>query len=187
MIDIPILLLVFNRPEKTSKVFEAICQFKPTKLYVAADGPRPSKESDIQLCEQTRNIFNAISWPCKLQTLYHDKNLGCGRSGSTAISWFFENETQGVIFEDDCLPSVDFLPYCSQLLERYHDNNEIGIISGNAFAPSIRRSQFSYDFTIYTHIWGWATWKRTWELFDIDIAKNRYDDVYNAILKVFDT
>lgn len=105
----PILFLVFNRPDVTALVFNEIKKAKPKKLYVAADGARDIKE--LNKCNIVREIATNIDWDCELITLFREKNLGCKYAVSSAISWFFENEEQGIILEDDCLPSNDFLDF----------------------------------------------------------------------------
>ena len=105
----PILFMIFNRLDTTQKVFNAIRQAKPKQLFVAADGPREDKEGEKGKCEQARKIIEQVDWDCEVKTLFRDKNLGCKVAVSSAIDWFFENVEEGIILEDDCLPSTSFL------------------------------------------------------------------------------
>jgi len=57
----PILLIIFNRPETTIRVFEAIRQQKPKHFYVAADGPRPEQVDEIEKCRAAREIIQ-VDW-----------------------------------------------------------------------------------------------------------------------------
>ena len=75
----PVLFLVFNRPDTTAEVFEAIRQARPPRLYVAADGPRLDKK-EAALCERTRSLATAVDWPCDVKTLFREHNMGCGRA-----------------------------------------------------------------------------------------------------------
>src|SRR6185369_14502559 len=104
----PVLLVIFNRPKTTQLVFEAIRQAKPTRLYIAADGPRKNVESDIKNCAETRKIVEQVDWDCKVEILFRNENLNCGVGPSSAFTWFFEHEEEGIILEDDCLPSQSF-------------------------------------------------------------------------------
>ena len=106
-----VLFLVFNRPDTTRQVFEAIRQAKPPRLYVAADGPREGKLGEVERVKEVRTIATAVDWPCEVKTLFRDKNLGCKKGVSSAITWFFEQEKQGIILEDDCLPHLDFFSF----------------------------------------------------------------------------
>src|SRR5680860_1632642 len=81
----PVLFLVFNRPDTTAQVFEAIRVARPPRLYVAADGPRKDRRGEKERCGQVRETAAAVDWPCELKTLFRDDNLGCGIAVSTAI------------------------------------------------------------------------------------------------------
>jgi len=163
----PILFLVFNRPETTKRVFEKIREARPPRLYVSADGPRPGRDGEAVLCEQTRRIACAVDWPCSVKTLFREKNLGCKFAVSSGISWFFENEPEGIILEDDCFPEATFFPYCEELLARYRDNPRVAHIGGTNFQDGSKRGEASYYFSRYAHVWGWASWRRAWQNYDV--------------------
>jgi hypothetical protein len=166
----PILFLIFNRPDTTFSVFEEIKKAKPKFLYIAADGPRAHVDNEDARCKETLEIIQQIDWPCELKTLIRKQNLGCKRAVSSAISWFFEHVEEGVILEDDCLPHPSFFPYCEQLLEKYRDDSRVYTIGGNNFQNGVSRGSGSYYFSYYPHIWGWATWKRAWNKYDVSIG-----------------
>ena len=164
----PILFLVFNRPDTTQVVFNRIREVQPARLYIAADAPREGRDDEKLRCKEVKEIVSKVDWPCEVRHLYRDKNLGCKIAISSAISWFFEQEEQGIILEDDCLPDLSFFPFCEELLERYKDDQRIGHIGGNCFLPGIVKNGWSYDFCNITHIWGWATWRRVWKNMDVN-------------------
>lgn len=164
-----VLFLVFNRPDTTKQVFGAIRKAKPPRLYVAADGPRDDKSGEREKCGEVRRIATQVDWDCEVKTLFRDKNLGCKYGVSGGIDWFFENEEEGIILEDDCLPSQSFFWFCEELLERYRGDKRILMISGDNFQFGKRRTNDSYYFSQYTHIWGWASWRRAWRYFDKDM------------------
>lgn len=166
-----ILFLVFNRPALTARVFEIIRQVRPARLYLAADGPRPGINDDVEKCRETKKIISNVDWPCEVKTLFKEKNLGCGKAVSTAITWFFENESEGIILEDDTLPAEDFFRFCVELLEQYrNDHRVMQIGGGNFLPPTFKKSSFSYYFSNHNNIWGWATWKRAWDLYDYSMS-----------------
>lgn len=165
----PILFLIFNRPEPTEQVFQTIRSARPRRLYVAADGPRDTVPSDIEQCANTREIINHVDWPCEVNTLFRDSNYGCKYAVSSAITWFFEHEEEGIILEDDCLPDISFFRYCDELLEKYRHDSRIGTISGDNFQFGRNRTEASYYFSRFTHIWGWATWRRAWKFYDVEM------------------
>lgn len=168
--NLPILFLVFNRPHTTQRVFEAIRQARPPRLYVAADGPRANREGEVEKVKQVRKIVTQVDWPCEVKILFREKNLGCKTAVSSAISWFFEHEERGIILEDDCLPHLDFFRFCEELLEYYADDNRVWVITGNNFQDAQVRGNGSYYFSKYSHCWGWASWRRAWEKYEVGIS-----------------
>lgn len=164
-----VLFLVFNRPDTTRQVFETIKSAQPPRLYVAADGPRTDRDGEREKCEIVRQIATAVSWPCELNTLFRDDNLGCKIGVSEGINWFFENEEEGIILEDDVLPLPSFFQYCDELLERYRHNDRVGAISGCNLVSKRFMPKDSYFFSRYNHVWGWATWRRAWKLYDVNM------------------
>lgn len=168
-INTPVLLIIFNRPATTQRVFEKIRRAKPPKLFVSADGPRPGNQEDIKNCQAAREIIKQIDWDCELYTNFREENYGCMMGPCSAITWFFENVDEGIIFEDDCVPHPTFFRFCEELLARYRDDERVMTISGDNFLFGKKRAAYSYYFSRYPHIWGWATWRRAWQYFDADI------------------
>ena len=168
MFNIPILFIIFNRPDTAKKVFKKIQEIKPKQLFIAADGPRKNKPEDVELCKQTREILNDINWDCELKTLLREENVGCKKGPADAISWFFEHVEEGIILEDDCLPSDSFFPFCEELLEKYRHDTRIMHIGGSNELPDYEHPD-SYYFSRLGHVWGWATWKRAWQLMDLNL------------------
>jgi hypothetical protein len=165
----PVLFLVFNRPDCTARVFQAIRNLKPMRLYIAADGSRKDKLGENDKVNQVRNIATQVDWDCEVFTLFQENNLGCKMGVSTGITWFFNNEEKGIILEDDCLPHPDFFRFCEKMLEAYHDNHKIWAITGDNFQNRIKRGEASYYFSKYMHVWGWASWRRAWSKYDVNI------------------
>lgn len=189
MYTVPILFLIFNRPDTTNIVFDRIKETRPSRLYIAADAPRKSKQGEVEACLKTRSIVDKIDWPCEVHTLFRDQNLGCKIAVSSAITWFFEQEEYGVILEDDCLPDLSFFSFCEELLIKYKDDDRIGHIGGNNFFHGIVKNNLSYDFCSFSHIWGWASWRRVWQNYDVNFSywqealkdKCKMDSLFNNI------
>lgn len=172
--DVPVLLICFNRPETTARVLAVLGQLKPAFLYVACDGPRSDRPGEAERCSAVRALMGAgpdslIDWPCQIRTLFRDVNLGCRFGVSGALDWFFEYEEEGIILEDDILPDQSFFPYCEVLLERFRDDMRIGLIAANNHQSKPPVDGSSYRFSIYSHCWGWATWRRAWHCYDRDM------------------
>ncbi len=168
-INTSVLLLIFNRPDTTQRVFDEIRKAMPKKLFISSDGPRENKHGEYEKCQAARDIIKQVDWDCQIFTNFRDKNLGCKSAVSSGIEWFFENVEEGIILEDDTLPHPTFFRFCEELLERYRDDDRISIISGDNFQFGRRRTSYSYYFSRYNHIWGWASWRRFWRHYDVNI------------------
>lgn len=160
----PIGFLVFNRPEVTETVFGAISDIKPERLFIIADGPRNPQEE--QKCRRVREIVSKVDWDCDVRVNFSDKNLGCGRRESSGFSWVFSQVEEAIFLEDDTLPDPTFFGFCQDLLERYRHDTRIMQISGNNFQFGHQRTPYSYYCSRYPHCWGWASWRRAWDLYD---------------------
>jgi hypothetical protein len=166
----PVAFLIFNRPDTTAQVFARIVAARPSRLFVVADGPRPGHRGDAEACAATRAITEKIDWPCEVMREYAEVNLGCARRVSTGLDWVFSRVEDAIILEDDCVPDPTFFPFCDELLERFRDDERVMCISGDNFQGGHQRTRYSYYFSIFNHIWGWATWRRAWRHSDLAMA-----------------
>lgn len=164
-----VLFLVFNRPDVTNRVFQEIRKAQPPRLYVAADGPRSVCSGEVKKVNAVREIVTKVDWKCELITLFRDKNLGCAKAISEAITWFFNAEEMGIILEDDILPSRSFFRFCDELLEIYKNDERISIISGYNKQNQWLADSHDYFFSYFGGIWGWASWRRAWSYYDGDM------------------
>lgn len=180
----PILLITFNRPNHTRRVWEVIKKQRPKRVYVFQDGARAGSAEDDQKCAEVRKIFaEPIDWNCELKTYYSESNLGCGKGPVTGISWFFENVEAGLIFEDDAVPHSDFFEYAAQLLDRYHNNTDIRAI-GSMKIDDMKYGYSSYYFSrMNRSLCAWATWKRAWNDFDYYLDNVSIKDLGKALRK----
>ena len=162
-----VVFLIYNRPELTRRVFRAIAGARPERLLVVADGPKD--ERDRRLCDKARDVIDGVDWPCEVFTEYSGENLGCKMRVSTGLDWAFEQVEEAIILEDDCLPHPSFFRYCNEQLAYFRDDARIGHISGNNFQRGGKRTEYSYYFSRFNGIWGWATWRRAWKYYDVDM------------------
>lgn len=176
-VDVAVLILFFTRPEPLKQVFEAIRQARPSKLYLYQDGPRgPQDMAGIEACRQVVSDEH-IDWECDVQRNYQTQNAGCDPSNFNAQKWAFSLSDKCIIFEDDSIPSVSFIRFCKELLDRYEHDERVVMIEGfnpEEVSPDVPDD---YLFTTVFSIWGWASWKRV-----IDRWDEHYtflDDQYN--------
>lgn len=165
----PVAFLIFNRPDTTERVFAEIARAKPVKLLVVADGPRADHHADSEKCAAARAIIERIDWECEVLTNYSEINLGCKSRVSSGLDWVFEHCEEAIILEDDCLPHPTFFRYCAELLQKYRDDERVMSISGDNFQFGRGRATYSYYFSRYPHVWGWASWRRAWKNYDVEM------------------
>jgi hypothetical protein len=168
-LDASVLLIMFNRPAHALRVFEQIRAVRPKSLFLAVDGPRASKPAEADLVRQCQEITNRVDWPCQVHTLFRYENRGCKQAVSEAIDWFFDEVEAGIILEDDCLPDPTFFTFCTDLLTRYANDNRVMHIGGANLAAGQWWGNDSYLFTKVCHVWGWASWRRAWQHYDLSM------------------
>ena len=164
LFDTPILFITYKRFYTARKVFDVIKKIKPKKLYFASNlPPKKNYKKDIESVYKVRSLLNEVNWNCKVKKIFHGKHLRVSESIPRSIDIFFKNEKEGIILEDDCLPSIDFFSYCKKMLKIYKNKN-INAICGSRFVPEDSKKEIY--FSKYNHAWGWATWKKSWNNFD---------------------
>ena len=145
--ETPILLILFNRPEFNDGLISILREVKPRELYIAADGPRPNVQEDIDNCAKSRHFIELVDWDCKLHTAFQEKNLGCGKGVSKAITWFLSQVPEGIIIEDDCFPNKSFFLFCQELLGYYRNDERIMAITGTNDGRKTLNESDSYLFS----------------------------------------
>lgn len=170
MLQTPVALIIFNRPQTTAKVFAEIRKAEPTKLLVLADGPRSDRLGEAEKCAAARAIIETVDWECEVVKNYSDVNLGCKeRIGRTGLTWIFQMVEEAIILEDDCLPDPTFFNFCQELLRRYRYDERIMSICGSNLLLEWKPEIQDYHFSNHFSAWGWASWRRVWELYDVDM------------------
>lgn len=169
-LNTPVAFITFNRPQVTERVFSRIRQMRPPKLFLISDGPRLGRADDVDLVKTTRAIVQDVDWDCEVFVNFSEINLGCRKRVSSGIDWVFENVEAAIILEDDCLPTPDFFQFCEEMLEFYKNQTNVGMISGDNFQFNKTIESNSYYFSRYCHIWGWATWRRAWQKYDVSMS-----------------
>lgn len=166
---VPVVFIIFNRPDTTIRVFNEIRRYRPERLLVIADGPRNGRAGESDRCIATRQIIDSVDWPCQVQRCWSDVNLGCRKRVSSGLTWAFSQTDAAIVLEDDCLPEPSFFPYCEELLARYAKDERVASICGGHFLDRRNPTNTSYRFSRFSHIWGWASWSRAWRNYDVDM------------------
>lgn len=165
----PVAFVLFRRPERTRRVFEAIRRARPKRLFLIADGPRSADEAAA--CEAARAVVEDVDWPCEVTRDFAGENLGLRRRLPSGLDGVFAEADRAIVLEDDCLPDDTFFPFCAELLDRYGDDDRVMHVAGSQLLGDPPRWRASYHFSRYAHIWGWATWRRAWRHFDIELRE----------------
>jgi hypothetical protein len=168
-LNTPVVFLVFNRPVTTQKVFDEIKKAKPKKLFIIADAPRDNVPGEKAKCDEVKKIVESVNWDCEVKRNYADTNLGCGKRISSGLDWVFSQTEEAIMLEDDCLPHPSFFRFCQEMLDYYRNDEKVMFISGDNFQSKKRNPRYSYYFSAYNHVWGWAAWKRTWDKYDYNM------------------
>lgn len=165
-----VVVIIYNRADKVTQLMSALRKVEPKKIYLIADGPKRESAHDSSLTSEAQRAFwNELSWDCEVFTNISKHNMGCGNRISSGLDWVFSQVEEAIIVEDDCIPSEDFFKFCDEMLDTFQNNSEIGTISGSNFLPSGFVSNSDFFVSNFTHVWGWATWRRTWENYSFEI------------------
>ena len=166
----PVVMLVFNRPDLTARLFEEVRAARPSRLLVVADGPRADRPGEADACARVRAIVDRVDWPCQVEREFSETNLGCKRRISSGISWAFQRAEEAIFLEDDCIPGQGFFAFCDDVLERHRHDERVMAVTGCNFQFGRRRGPGSYYFSHFMHVWGWASWRRAWRHYDVRMA-----------------
>lgn len=165
----PVAFFLYNRPDTTRQVFARIAEARPQTLLLVADGPRADRPDDRQRCEQARAVVEQINWPCHVLRNYAEANLGCKKRVSSGLDWVFSRVDRAIVLEDDVLPHPTLFRFFDEMLEHYRDDERIGMISGFNPLGQWKSDRQQYHFTYCGSIWGWASWRRAWRWYDVEM------------------
>jgi hypothetical protein len=181
MFQTPVAFFVFNRPDTTAQVFEAIRHIQPAQLLLVADGARSHKAGEAEKCAAVRKIISQIDWKCDVLENFSDTNLGCKQRVVSGLNWVFEQVEAAIVLEDDCLPNPSFFRFCQAMLKRFSEDERIMMICGTNLLEEWKSKQQSYHLSHHTTIWGWATWRRAWQYYDVNMTDWPNGDVQNRV------
>lgn len=168
-LTVPVAFIIFNRLDTTMEVFAQIRKARPERLYLISDGARPDRKGEADRVKKVREyVEQHVDWPCCVRKNYAPENMGCRDRVASGITWVLEQEEMTIILEDDCKPVRDFFPYMEEMLIRYKDDDRVMMVSGTNLVKGYRIRN-SYTFSWFSSIWGWGTWKRAWNKYDVDI------------------
>lgn len=168
----PILLLIYRRLDTSLRVLDSIRGAKPRKIYIAANAPAGNDKAELEQVAEARSVTNYIDWPCEKVTLFREKHLKVRESIPSSISWFMDREPEGIILEDDCVVSEDFIRFATKMLKQYRHDERVAQISASNVEGQTSGIVGDYFFSKFPQIWGWATWSTSWYKSNLAIEKH---------------
>lgn len=183
LVDVPVVLYLWTRPEKLRKVFDVIREARPSKLFLISDGAVNGNKEGWKLISESRSLVEAVDWECEIHKLYFEENNGLFRMFKIMSDFVFSKVDRYLFLEDDVVPSVSFFKYCEVLLDRYKDDLRINMISGMNHLEVYDKPKSDYFFARgVASIWGFAIWKRTYECFySFDFTRDSY--IFNLLIE----
>lgn len=179
--DTPVTFVAFNRPEKTKRTFGQIRALRPTTLLLICDGPRLNRPGEAELCAAVRQIVSEVDWPCIVHQNFSSVNLGCRRRLASGFDWVFSIVEESIFLEDDCLAEPAFFTFCEEMLRRYRDDERVMSIGGINMSGNRFPGNSSFVFSRYVLVWGWASWKRAWRHYDVDLCDWPSAELYRLL------
>lgn len=181
LVDVPVMLFVFIRPDNLEKVFSVVRKARPSTLFLVSDGPREFVDTDKEKIMASRKIVENVDWQCKVYRLYSNVNQGMYATGINACEFIFKKVDRCILLEDDVVPSINFFQFCAELLEKYKDDLRINRICGMNHLGNYKEPNSDYFFSKEGSIWGFAIWKRTYENFDYDFKYGEDQYIMNRL------
>lgn len=186
--EIPIVIFIFKRIEKSLIVIEKIKKVAPQKLYIISDAGRNEEENKkVELCR--RQVEEAVDWPCTVIKKYAVENKGCYEQIGLGALDVLEDENMAIFLEDDNLPDISFFAFCKEMLLKYEDNEDVMWICGTNYQLKSRFKNDA-DYTITKHMLpcGWATWStkfrkyydKDFSLYSDELLKHKIKNTYRS-------
>lgn len=185
LIDVPVFLMFFVRPNELTLTFNAIKKARPSTLILVSDGPRLTHVNDKELNEKCKQIVSEIDWECTVYQKYSDINQGMFVTAYESFKWAFEKVDKFIFLEDDVVPNNSFFKFCETLLEKYKNDLRVHTICGMNHNEVYTKPTADYFFSKAGSIWGFAIWKRTFESFEYNLAFNDDEYAKNLLIKSY--
>lgn len=165
MVYAPIALFTYSRANHTRLAVESLLRNKEaadSDLYIFSDGPK--NVSNELAVKENRKYIHSITGFKSIHIVEKEKNWGLANSLIAGITDVINKYGRVIVVEDDLILSPCFLQFMNEALEKYKDDDRVGTIS--AFVPPVKDKLPETFFLMYFQCWGWATWKRAWDLLE---------------------
>ena len=166
----PVLLIAFLRADNLVQQLEVLAK-SSRSVYISLDGPRNQADKKLQ-----ENVYQAIKdfilkRRNEVKVLVRNENVGIACAVITALDWFFSEQEQGIVIEDDLDFNEDFLSFMDYCLSQFNEDSRVMMISGNNYLRLGERDPHSYT-TNFPQTWGWGTWASKWKILRMSFRKS---------------
>ena len=177
--NLAVLIIGYSRRDLIVNLIEIVLAGIPSKLYIALDGAKDenTKLAQIEILECVEKFKASTSVP--IQVLQRTENLGSGAGVISAVNWFFEHETQGIVLEDDLVVDENFFVYMNKAISILKTLPCALLASGTRL-----NSKYSNEVTLcsYPIVWGWASTRDKWKLMsDLIFSKNSFRKIEGGL------
>lgn len=165
----PVALFVYNRPDHTRRTLDALranALAASTPLYVFCDAP--ADEASIPAVRQVRDLVSDVDGFASVTVVHRERNLGLADSIIDGVGMLCERHGRVIVLEDDLVTSPHFLQYMNDALRTYEHDDRVASVSAYMYPLDAAPEGLETVLLEFPMSWGWATWRRSWALFEPD-------------------
>jgi hypothetical protein len=163
----PIILFAYARLSHLKRTVDALLNNKEScrsDLIIYSDAPK-SIDKHYSVCA-VREFISKINGFRSVSIRHQTENLGLSRSVISGVSEVLSQYDRAVVVEDDIVTSPYFLEYMNEYLSLFAENDRV--ISIHGYVYPISQIMPEAFFLRGADCWGWATWRRGWNIFNPD-------------------
>ena len=182
----PIILFCYNRLDHLKKTIDSLKKNKLSKfskLIIFSDGPK-NKQDELKIIN-LRKYLRKIKGFKSINIKEQINNKGLAQSIIDGLNDIFSKYSSAIILEDDLILSKNFLEYMNDSLQLYKNKRKIISIHAYSYPIKFQKSDPEYFFLRGADCWGWATWSRSWKLFNKDGNFLRKKLIQKKLVKQF--
>lgn len=162
----PLAVFTYNRPRHARQLFQSLlncARLEECAVYTFCDGARECEHAASVLA--SRQVVREFAARLNnARVIEREKNMGVDHSIVEGVSELCTQYGRVIVLEDDLILHPAFLDFMLQSLDRYSEDERVAQIAGFTFPIEMPHTPDSF-FLPLTNSWGWATWKRAWDLF----------------------
>ena len=163
----PIALFVYNRIDHLKKTIKSL---KQNKLSIKSDliifSDYAKNKNDIKNVLEVRKYIKKLKGFKKIEIYERNKNFGLSKNIISGVSMILKKYKNIIVIEDDLILDKFFLNFMNDGLKLFKNHKKIASIHGYIYPANFSSQIPDYFFFKGADCWGWATWKRSWNIFE---------------------